>query len=131
MATTNTLPTSTFSEWVSRGMGDLHGAEPTEAPKKRGRGRPKGSPNKTKATPTEEVLVEKRPRGRPKGSKNKNKTKATPIEEVLVEKRPRGRPKGSKNKTQTQQQVAPSTQKRCGRCGGIGHNRRTCPCTKC
>ena len=71
MATTNTLPTTIFSEWVDRGMGDLHGAEPTEAPKKRGRGRPKGSPNKTKATPTEEVLVDNRPRGRPKGSKNK------------------------------------------------------------
>jgi len=33
---TTTLPTSIFSEWVARGIGDLHGAVPTETPKKRG-----------------------------------------------------------------------------------------------
>jgi len=121
---TYTLPTSVFSMWVARGLNDLHGSEPTEAPKKRGRGRPKGSPNKTKATPTEEVLVEKRPRGRPKGSKNK--TKATPTDEVLVEKRPRGRPKGSKNKT-TKEPKEVLTPKKRGRQSGTkdSHTRKS------
>ena len=62
---------------------------------KRGRGRPKGSKNKTTATINDDTP--KRGRGRPKGSKNK--TTATTNEDTP--KRGRGRPKGSKNKTET------------------------------
>ena len=61
-----------------------------DAPKKRGR--PKGSKNKPKDTPTE-VPTEPKKRGRPKGSKNKPKDTPT-------QPKKRGRPKGSKNKTQ-------------------------------
>jgi len=57
----------------------------------RGRGRPKGSLNKTKQTTIEGT---RRGRGRPKGSLNK--TKQTTIEGT---RRGRGRPKGSLNKT--------------------------------
>ena len=63
-----------------------------DAPKKRGR--PKGSKNKPKDTPTE-VPNEPKKRGRPKGSKNKPKDTST---EVPPEPKKRGRPKGSKNK---------------------------------
>lgn len=80
---------------------------------KRGRGRPKGSTNKTKSAaakvaPTlDSVTGEpvKRGRGRPKGSTNKSKSTAAktpaPIDPVTGEpvKRGRGRPKGSTNKS--------------------------------
>ncbi len=88
---------------------------------KRGRGRPKGSPNKPKAAhsssdiaaaPTTPDVAEKRGRGRPKGSHNKPKDnsdadsctseQAQPVPpaglEAVSEKRGRGRPKGSHNK---------------------------------
>ena len=82
-------------------------------PEKRGRGRPKGSKNKTTLAKEQAAQKQqtassenaKRGRGRPKGSKNK----ATLANEEAAqkqltassapEKRGRGRPKGSKNKT--------------------------------
>ena len=45
----------------------------SDQPKKRGRGRPKGSKNKPKEGVVEEVPTTPKKRGRPKGSKNKNK----------------------------------------------------------
>ncbi|MGJ8560840.1 MAG: DUF4282 domain-containing protein [Litorimonas sp.] len=82
---------------------------------KRGRGRPKGSPNKSKSTvtkapaPIDPVTGEpvKRGRGRPKGSTNKSKSakakRAPKLDPVTGEpiKSRRGRPKGSKNKAKT------------------------------
>lgn len=82
---------------------------------KRGRGRPKGSTNKTapaaakvepKIDPNTGEPV-KRGRGRPKGSTNKTQStaakKPAPIDPVTGEpiKRGRGRPKGSTNKTKS------------------------------
>lgn len=82
---------------------------------KRGRGRPKGSTNKTKpaavkAEPKIDPITGepvKRGRGRPKGSTNKTTStaakKPAPIDPVTGEpiKRGRGRPKGSTNKTKS------------------------------
>lgn len=82
---------------------------------KRGRGRPKGSTNKTtpaavKAEPKLDPITGepvKRGRGRPKGSTNKTTSttvkKPAPIDPVTGEpiKRGRGRPKGSTNKTKS------------------------------
>lgn len=85
---------------------------------KRGRGRPKGSTNKsatakpaaTKTAPAIDPVTGepvKRGRGRPKGSTNKTTSaaakKPAPIDPVTGEpiKRGRGRPKGSTNKTKS------------------------------
>lgn len=91
-----------------------------QAIKVRGRGRPKGSTNKTKSTaakvaPTVDPVTGepvKRGRGRPKGSTNKSKSAAakpaatkSPVELDPVTgepvKRGRGRPKGSTNKSKS------------------------------
>jgi len=84
-------------------------AATTDAPVKRGRGRPKGSTNKTttaKAKPAAKAAdgtePAKRGRGRPKGSKNKTtaaKPAAVAADGTAPVKRGRGRPKGSTNKT--------------------------------
>ncbi len=81
--------------------------ENIEAPTpKRGKGRPKGSRNKTTIEKERHdlelgVVKEKRAPGRPKGAKNK-KTLARErlIQEgkIIIEKRAPGRPKGAKNK---------------------------------
>jgi len=71
--------------------------------KKRGRGRPKGSVNKTAtASAASADAPVKRGRGRPKGSTNKPKTdKPVAADGTAPVKRGRGRPKGSTNKTKT------------------------------
>ena len=61
--------------------------EPIEAKKPKKRGRPKGSKNKIKKLPLNDVVKKKR--GRPKGSKNK--VKKLPLNDVVKKKR--GRPK--------------------------------------
>lgn len=61
----------------------------SEEVKKRGPGRPKGSPNKAKSG---SASPKKRGPGRPKGSPNKKSGSASP------KKRGPGRPKGSPNK---------------------------------
>ena len=96
---------------------ELESLTPTQnssvTPKKRGRGRPKGSKNKATLAKeqaaqkqlTASAATEKRGRGRPKGSKNKaTLAKEQVAQDQLTassatEKRGRGRPKGSKNKT--------------------------------
>ena len=95
---------------------ELESLTPTQnssvTPKKRGRGRPKGSKNKATLAKeqaaqkqlTASAATEKRGRGRPKGSKNKaTLAKEQVAQDQLTassatEKRGRGRPKGSKNK---------------------------------
>ena len=85
--------------------------------------------------PTDSVKVstespKKRSRGRPKGSKDKTKRKSRSTKEPVIPatvevsteesaKRGRGRPKGSKSKS-------PSNPRRCRQCGQTGHNERTC-----
>ena len=95
---------------------ELESLTPTQnssaTPKKRGRGRPKGSKNKATLAKeqaaqkqlTASAATEKRGRGRPKGSKNKaTLAKEQAAQDQLTassatEKRGRGRPKCSKNK---------------------------------
>ena len=95
---------------------ELESLTPTQnssvTPKKRGRGRPKGSKNKATLAKeqaaqkqlTASVATEKLGRGRPKGNKNKaTLAKEQAAQKQLTasaasEKRGRGRPKGSKNK---------------------------------
>ena len=78
---------------------------PEAEPKKKNRGRPKGSQNKTKpSADNENQTLKKRSPGRPKGSKNKKTILREAEEAKLAEagqpspKRGKGRPKGSKNK---------------------------------
>lgn len=78
---------------------------PEAEPKKKSRGRPKGSQNKTKpSADNENQTLKKRSPGRPKGSKNKKTILREADEAKLAEagqfspKRGKGRPEGSKNK---------------------------------
>lgn len=78
---------------------------PEAEPKKKNRGRPKGSKNKAKpSADNENQTLKKRSPGRPKGSKNKKTILREAEEAKLAEagqfspKRGKGRPKGSKNK---------------------------------
>ena len=123
MATTYTLPTSIFSEWVHQGVGEWMDKHNPIEPKKRGRGRPtnskdlytrkspksdtaattiqlwwRSSKSKTNIHTKTNIPTKKRGRGRPKGSKN---TKTQTHKMVLTPKRGRGRPKGSKNQPKT------------------------------
>jgi hypothetical protein len=100
----------------------ISGEEQTE---RRGRGRPKGSKNKSKveAIAEQPEQTEQRRRGRPVGSKNKPKVEA--VAEVEQNEQPeqtaprrRGRPAGSKNRPKVEAVAAPveqTEQKRRGR----------------
>lgn len=90
----------------SRAAGDT--TKETTQPKKRGRGRPKGSKNKPKDGEAEATQngqetenKPKRRRGRPKGSKNKPKSDDATANASETKKRGPGRPKGTKNKSTT------------------------------